>query len=337
MESVIVFGSGFLGGHILRQLSQRKGLRIAAFDVRANEELQKELEGKFEMFTGDITNKEDVEKALKTFKPQVVIHTVSPVHNLGRDIYFHVNVDGTENLLRVARENGVAAFVYTSSAGVVFDGHDLINVNEECPLPEKPMDAYNESKAMAEKAVIEANCPEMKTVGLRVAGLFGPGDRQMVPGMMNVLKNNQTKFQLGDNLNLFDFTYIENAAYSHLLAADKLLAGAKGVDGQVYFITNGQVIYFWDFPRALWAHVGHVPPYIIKMPRAIGLVLAGLAEWACAILGKEPGFTRFRVKFSCANRYYDISKARTLLGYEPKVDLEEGIRRTLKWVDETKQ
>jgi sterol-4alpha-carboxylate 3-dehydrogenase (decarboxylating) len=64
--------------------------------------------------------------------------------------------------------------VYTSSAGVVFDGGDVVNLDERAPFPEKPIDAYNDSKAQGEKIILEANGKGgLLTVALRPAGIFG--------------------------------------------------------------------------------------------------------------------------------------------------------------------
>jgi len=83
-------------------------------------------------------------------------------------------VDGTKAVIAAAVECGVRKLVYTSSAGVVFNGADLTDVDERLPPPERPMDAYNESKAKAEEAVIEANGKGgLLTVALRPAGIFG--------------------------------------------------------------------------------------------------------------------------------------------------------------------
>lgn len=160
--------------------------------------------------------------------------------------------------------------------------------------------------------------------------------------MMKVLQNGQTKFQIGDNENLFDFTYIGNSAYSHILAAERLVSIDPAteektkytVDGEVFIITNGQPVYFWDFPRAIWAMQGHVAPYTIKLPRDVGVALGGASEVFGWLTGKEPSFTRFRVKFSCWNRYFNIKKAQTLLGYEPIWDLHEGLVKSVKWFEE---
>ena len=197
-------------------------------------------------------------------------------------------------------------------------------------------------QAIGEKMVLEANRKGgMLTCALRLSGLFGEGDRQLLPGMLQVLANGQTKFQIGDNTNLFDFTYIGNSAYAHILAAEKLVAidpnmttkSDTTADGEAFIITNGEPIYFWDFPRAVWALRDHYPSYYIKMPREVGVALAGAAEGFAWITGREAGFTRFRVKFSCWNRYFDIRKAKNLLGYTPIWGLQEGLIRSLQWME----
>ena len=83
-------------------------------------------------------------------------------------------MDGTKAVIAAAQENKIPKLVYTSSAGVVFNGQDLINVDERMPFPEKPLDAYNESKAKAEDLVLAANGADgLLTVALRPAGIFG--------------------------------------------------------------------------------------------------------------------------------------------------------------------
>lgn len=83
-------------------------------------------------------------------------------------------MEGTKTVLAAALAFDVKCFVYTSSAGLVFDGQDAIDVDERLPPPEKPIDAYNHTKGIAEKLVIEANGKEgMKTVAIRPSGIFG--------------------------------------------------------------------------------------------------------------------------------------------------------------------
>lgn len=166
---------------------------------------------------------------------------------MGKEIYEKVNIVGTENVLAQCVAHGVPKLVFTSSAGVVYDGEEqVMDVDERLDFPVTPMDAYNETKARAEALVLAANGKDgLLTCALRPAGIFGyvhwlatfdglpesdtdkprvsrPGDRQVMSGLVSVLKNNQTKFQIGDNQNLFDWTYVENVAHAHILAADRL-------------------------------------------------------------------------------------------------------------------
>lgn len=104
-----------------------------------------------------------------------IIHTASPPHGIpDQSVYFKVNVDGTKAVIAAAVATGVPKLVFTSSAGVVFNGADLADVDERLPFPEVPMDAYNDSKGQAENAVLEANGKGgLLTVALRPAGIFG--------------------------------------------------------------------------------------------------------------------------------------------------------------------
>lgn len=153
----------------------------------------------------------------------MIIHTASPVTGLGAEIYRKVNVLGTQTIIDACLSHHVRKLVYTSSAGVVYNGtQHLVDVDERMGIPEVPMDAYNETKAQAEKLVLAANGTELQTCALRPAGIFGEGDRQLLTGLKQVMKNGQTKFQIGKNENLFDWTYVGNVAHAHLLASDRL-------------------------------------------------------------------------------------------------------------------
>jgi sterol-4alpha-carboxylate 3-dehydrogenase (decarboxylating) len=204
-------------------------------------------------------------------------------------------------------------------------------------------------QAQAEKLVLAANrapeAPKLLTLSIRPASLFGPGDVQMMPAMINVYHTGKTGFQLGDNDNLFDFTYVDNVAHSHLLGARALLATAElgtrpldheRVDGEAFFITNGSPVYFWDFARMVWRTCGSTKgtEHVWTIGKDFGLTLAAFMEWGYWIVGKTPKLTRRSVKYSCMTRYYDIGKARRLLGYAPIVGLQEGIERSVAWFEE---
>ena len=123
--------------------------------------------------------------------------------------------------------------------------------------------------------MLDSNSPTLRACTLRPSGIFGPGDRTLIPGLYDVIRNGQTAFQVGDNSNLWDFTYVDNVAYAHILAAENLLTPEENLEhgsaaGETFIITNGEPVYFWDFARGVWASFGHVNPKRFYIPMSLG-------------------------------------------------------------------
>jgi len=406
-ESYLVIGGcGFLGRCIVEQLLARGETEVSVFDI-----VQRHFDSNVTFYIGDISKKEDVSNAIVKSRATAVFHTASPIHGLGEAIYNLVNVTGTENVIEACQNHGVKKLVYTSSGGVVYNGEQQItSADERLDYPEKPLDAYNGTKVAAEKMVLAANSDKLLTCSIRPAGIMGPGDRQVIQGFYGAIPNGQTRFQIGNNLNLQDFTYVDNVAVAHLLAVDKLhtvypysgfrdplpginlslgnhkiptsdsrplgpntspteadlLAarrfeagessesdvrpvlrnrmdqfgdaannedeeGGIPVAGQAFFITNGEPTFFWDLVHTVWASFGHIPPSIWVLPTSLGDVVGAIGEYISKFTGRQPGLTRFRVAILSLNRYYDIEKARRLLGYTPVVGFDEGVKRWTAW------
>ena len=165
---------------------------------------------------------------------------------------------------------------------------------------------------------------------------------QLVYHAVQVYREGKDGVQVGPNTNLFDFTYVENVAHAHLLAARALLvthaAGTEPldyerVDGEAFIVTNDEPVYFWDMMRAIWHAAGSrkAPGDWWVLPRDLGIALGLLSEVVFGILRKTPTFNRQRIIYSCMTRYYDISKAKRRLGYRPLIGLAEAVRRTVRW------
>jgi sterol-4alpha-carboxylate 3-dehydrogenase (decarboxylating) len=196
--------------------------------------------------------------------------------------------------------------------------------------------------------VLEANrtSPSFLTAAIRPAGIFGEYDNQALY-RMQLIRGAKTRFQIGPNDNLFDYTHVTNIAYSHLIAAEALLQtnalgvtplDSEKVDGEAFFITNGEPVYFWDFIRRVW-HERGLPEdkaYNVKkvfvLNAGVALILASILEFVMGIFGKSPNFTHNAVRASIMTRYYNIDKARRRLKYEPIISLEDGIKRGVKEV-----
>ncbi|KAI5481891.1 C-3 sterol dehydrogenase [Pseudohyphozyma bogoriensis] len=400
-------GEGFLGHNmVLALIARYPGAPVASLDI-----VQRHFPSKSSHWTfhsADLTSLPDLAAAIKASGATTVFHTASPWTGSGADVCEKVNVVGTQTVVDACVQEGVKHLVFTSSAGTVYNGRDLINVDERMPFPTEGLDPYNVTKAKAETIVLEANGKGgLLTVALRPAGIFGPGDRQALPGFIDVLKSGKAGFQIGSNTNLFDWTYVDNVVHAHLVAAERLeekvpfssldtrisgvdadlprrklptsefrpesllekekslnpefinnttpdapLLAARtrydqfypgaahpeeyAVAGQAFFITNGEPIGFWDFGRAIWAEYnGYVPKFTVKLPVDVGLAIASVGETATWALGRPPpNLTRGKVMYSTVHRYYNIEKARRVLGYEPIVGLQEGIKRGVAWYKE---
>ena len=192
----------------------------------------------------------------------------------------------------------------------------------------------------AEEAVLSANrsTPTFLTCAIRPAGIFGEGDTTALPKMVQTSRKGFTKFQIGSNDNLFDWTHVKNIAHGHLLAVGALLQtqnlptvplDTERVDGEAFFITNDQPVYFWDFTRSVWKEAGDRTPLnkVWTLSPEFAVLIATIMEWVLWPFGKTPNLTVQNAKFTSLTRYYKIDKAKRRLGYRPIVDLEEGIRR----------
>lgn len=143
---LVVGGCGFLGHHIVQLLQkQHPSTPLSVLDLFTN---HNRVSG-VAYHNGDITKPEEVRAAYRASKAQIVINTVSPTPESGKEMLDKVNIVGTKTLLNVAAEEKVSCFVYTSSGSVVQEGEmDLINVDETFPVPKQNKDLYADSKVL---------------------------------------------------------------------------------------------------------------------------------------------------------------------------------------------
>ncbi|KKA28957.1 hypothetical protein TD95_000917 [Thielaviopsis punctulata] len=348
---VVIGGNGFLGHHIVKQLLTSplwRPFSVTAIDLRCT---RNRVPGA-EYHECDITDAEKLAEVFARVRPEVVIHTASPAaqgdSDVHRSLFKKVNVDGTACVVAVCEATGVKALVYTSSASILSDNvNDLVHVTEEWPVirGDKQSSYYSETKAEAEAIVLAANrnaSSKLLTCSIRPSGIFGEADGMATKHMVQIYRSGRTGVQIGDNNNLFDFTYVGNVAHAHLLAARLLLAthasptiplDYERVDGEAFLVTNDAPIYFWDFCRAVWRAAGsdRGTESVWQLPRSLGLVLGFASEVVFGLLRKPPTFNRQRIIYSTMTRYFDISKAKQRLGYKPIVALDEGIKRAVAW------
>lgn len=323
-KALVTGGGGFLGGAIVRRLLER-GDAVRSFSRGIYDEL--DAMG-VEQIQGDIHDRLDVEKACKGM--DLVFHVAAKPGVWGNyEDFYRTNVIGTRNVIAGCSLHHVPRLVYTSSPSVVFDGTDMVGVDESVPYPDKYHAHYPKTKAMAEQHVAEAASRDLRTIVLRPHLIWGPGDNHLVPRIIERAKRLK---RVGDGHNLVDTVYIDNAAHAHILAADSLDTNPE-LSGNIYFISQGEPVPLWDMVNDI-LKAGGLPPVKRSISRKTARIIGAILEFVYSALKLkgEPRMTRFLADELATAHWFDISAARRDLGYAPLVSTEEGLRRLEAWL-----
>ncbi len=326
-EQVLVTGGGgFLGRAIVERLL------VAGYAVRsfARGDYPELRERGVTVIRGDLTDPEAVQRACDGC--DVVFHNAAKAGVWGGyDSFYGPNVVGTKNILVACGRAGVGRLVFTSSASVVFGDTDMEGVDESVPYPDHPCSPYTATKAEAERLVLAADSPALRTISLRPHLIWGPGDTQIVPRILAQARAGKI-LRVGAGKNIVDTTYIDNVAAAHLLAAAALKDNPHA-SGRAYFISNGEPVNLWDFVNRILSMAG-IPPIRRGIPKSVAVLLGGMIEkiHLALKLPGEPRMTRFLAEELATSHWFDIGAARRELKYEPQVSMEEGLLRLRAWL-----
>ena len=321
---LVTGGGGFLGSAIIKLLVER-GERVRSF---SRSFYQKLASIGVEQIQGDISNKAAVERACKSM--DIVFHVAAKPGVYGDySDYYKTNVIGTQNVISACKKHKVSRLVYTSSPSVIFNGTDMEGADESLPYPDSFHAHYPKTKALAEEYVANAAKDGLMTIILRPHLIWGPGDNHLVP---RIIERAKRLVRIGNGKNLVDTIYIDNAAYAHILAADRLEENHK-LSGNIYFISQGEPIPLWDMIDNILKAAG-LSRVKYSMPRRAAWLIGAAAEFLYKIFNitGEPPMTRFVADELATAHWFDISAARRDLGYIPAVSIEEGLRRLEDWL-----
>ena len=321
MHALVTGGGGFLGLYIVEQLVAR-GDNVRVF-CRGRYARLEELG--VETVQGDIRDGSAVERACDGM--EVVFHTAAVPGIWGPWSLFHgINTQGTLNVIEACRRQGVPKLVYTSSPSVVYDGRPHEGVDESHPYPDRYLCHYPHSKALAERAVLDANDGGLSTCALRPHLIWGPRDNYLIPRLIRRARSGRLR-RVGDGTNRISMAYVENAAAAHLQAADALAPGSP-VAGQAYFINEPEPVPLWEWVDALLGRAG-LPPVrkTISADAAWRVGAVFEAIYGALRIRSEPPMTRFLASQLSSSHWYRIGKAQRDFGYKHLVSVEEGLRR----------
>lgn len=331
MQRVLVTGGGgFVGLAIVRQLA---AMGIATSVVGRNSYPAAEQLGA-ECLVGDIRDREFMDRAVKDH--DTVFHVAAKAGVWGeQQDYFSINVIGTENVIAACRQQGVRHLVQTSTPSVVFNGRDIEGGNEAMPYSENPLCHYALTKIIAEKMVLAASSEQLKTTAIRPHLIWGPGDTQIIPRLLQRGREGSLKV-VGDGHNKVDISFIDNVAHAHILAAANLADSASAA-GEAFFISQGEPVVLWQWINDLFASLG-ISPVERKVSQAAAYRAGWILEKVYTLLRRrqEPKMTRFLAEQLAMSHWFSIAKAQRILSYSPIISTESGMEMLLEWLEQEK-
>ena len=304
--ALVTGGAGFIGSHIAAALSA-SGARVRVLDdlSTGHRENLEEIGGDIDFIEGSVADEDVLQKALDGV--EVVFHEAA-IPSVPRSVeaprQTHIaSVDGTFSLLLAARDQKVRRVVYAASSSAYGDQPTLPKSEQMLPDPLSP---YAVAKLVGEYyCQVFSRVYDIETVSLRYFNVFGPRQDPssqysgVVSRFISALLGDERPVIFGDGDQSRDFTYVDNVVAANLSASN-----ATGASGKVINVANGERI-------------------------TLNQLLAELKD----LTGKNDVTAEYResrvgdVRHSLA----DNSMARELLGYEVKVDLREGLKRTIDW------
>ncbi len=320
MKVLVTGGTGFTGKALVKRLLD-DGHQVIALDCKEGVKTQEMRDWGAEVVIGSVTDKEIVKRCMSGV--DVVHHVAAAFRELDvpESHYEEVNVGGTRNALEAAYEEKVKRFVYCSTCGV-HGNVDNPPAGEDAPI--QPADYYQETKYQAEPIVNSFFDKGLKTVILRPAGIYGPGDpERLFMIFKRVAKGVFPMF--GNGKAYYHTLYIDNLIDAFLLAMQE----GKG-DGQAYLIADKEYLEIQELVRRV-AKAMQVDVRIPHFPIA-PLVIAGhVCEKVCKPFGINPPIFPRRVDWYRQDRAFKIEKAKRELGYQHPIGIDEGLRRTYEW------
>ncbi len=319
-KTVLVTGaSGFTGSHLCRKLVEH-GNRVRAL-VRRSSDL-KALSGlDVEIVFGDLANGGPPPNALQGIEIVYHVAAVYRKEGVSEQHFYDVNAEGTERLLNAALQADVTRFVHCSTVGVL---GNIKNPPATETTPYAPSDVYQRSKLEGERRALaffeKYNFPGAV---VRPAAIYGPGDMRFLKLFRSIDKG--LFWMLGSGEVFYHLVYVEDLVDGIILAGER-----EEAVGEIFILAGDNYVPVKQLVQIIAEVLGRPVP-TRHLPVGPVMLAATVCQKVCRPLGIEPPIYPRRLDFFIKNRAFDISKARQILGYEPKVDLRTGLSKTADW------
>jgi nucleoside-diphosphate-sugar epimerase len=324
MRILVTGGTGFVGSHLVRRLLS-KGHQVVSLDKNPGL-FEEELRSRgATLIAGSVTNAQDVDRAMD--RCELVYHLASPFGDILQPdaAYWDIEVNGTRNVLESAERHGVRRVVHCSTQGV----HGIVSQppgDENSPMA--PRDYYCYSKVEGERVCREFMARGLDLVIVRPTSVYGPGDTR---GWLKLFRMVSAGWfvMVGNGKTLNHPVYVEN-----LVDLLELAGTAQQAKGRVYLAGDDRAVTLNELVRQVGAAMG-ANVHILRFPwYGLAFLGATLVEKICKAIRIKPPVFRRRLSWFKTNRAFRIDRAKQELGYQPRVDLREGLARTARWYRE---
>ncbi|MEY3557489.1 MAG: hypothetical protein RL374_195 [Actinomycetota bacterium] len=259
-----------------------------------------------------------------------IIHGAARVGIVGsQKDFYDANVTGTRNILQAAERQSISRLVFVSTPSVAHTGDSLIGTPAGEAEIGRSRSYYAESKAIAERTVLNARNEHLAVVAIRPHLVWGPGDVQLVGRIVDRAASGRLAV-IGTGNALVDSTYIDNAISAHIAALDALRIGSA-CDGKAYVVSNGEPRTVNELMRSMCESSG-VPFEPRHLSLALGVRLGSLIErlWPL-VRSSEPPLTRFIAEQLGTAHWFDQREVQQDLQWSPHVSIDEGFQRLTQW------
>jgi len=317
--AVVTGGNGFVGSHLVDLLLEKN------YEVRCivrKSSNQKWLKGKnIEIIESGLFDKEGLRKAFKDVN--YIFHVAGVVKAKNPEEYYKGNVETTRNILEVATE-----FKATIKKVLVVSSQTASGpASSEIPVDEtmkcNPITTYGRSKREGEK-VAETFMDKLPVTICRAPAVFGERDTEILIFFKTFASGLMTT--IGFNRKQISLIHVTDLVNGFLLAAESPKAA-----GETYFITS-EKLYTWEEIGEVTSKVMKKKPFSVKVPHSIVYTIAAIAQFF-AMFSKKAATLNIEKARDITQQFWICSaeKAKKDFGYSQKIDIEEGIRRTVEW------
>jgi len=315
--------NGFIGSHLVDSLIQA-GVEVRCL-VRRTSDLRWLKALPIETVFGDCVEKSSLTEAVKGVDR--VYHLAGATKARRDEDFYTINAGGTKNLIKTCMEYGqIQKFVYLSSQAA--SGPGVRGRMKTESDPNFPISHYGRSKRIGEEAVLDHRGRLAVTI-LRPSAVYGPRDKDFLSLLGLISK--RIKFSLLGWSQQISMCYVEDLVRSLMLAGEQ----GKG-DGEIFFIADGNAYPMEqigdEFSKAM-----KIKALRLRVPASLIQGIGWISEVISGLTGQVCLMTRGKAKEMVQENWTcDITKAKTMLGYLPRVGLEQGARITVDWYRQEK-